>query len=225
MKTTKCNSCGTDIRNCNLSKHIKTCDGNYKPFKKATNCPYCLINFKELIRIYTNEKHSSIWNQENVLTIFEIVKQHHRKCQDLNKQTHLPDHKRYSSALLEELLSPDRSKRSLHIAQQSKPSKKSMKKAAALELKDVPIVSGPEEAIAQAEAQAKATAGGTTQSTAHSTIQATAKSTVHGAIQQAITKLQEKAKPKTKKSKRKTKKNHLKPIAENEAKELVKELD
>jgi len=47
MKTTKCNSCGTDIRNCNLSKHIKACDGNYKPFKKSTNCPHCLINLLE----------------------------------------------------------------------------------------------------------------------------------------------------------------------------------
>jgi serine/threonine protein kinase len=130
-------------------------------FCVAQNYPYQFLDadvnhrdFNELTRIYTNENSSSIWNQRNVLTIFEIVKQHHRKSEELNKQTHLPDHKRYSSALLEELLSPDRSKRTLHIAQEAKPSKKSMKKAAALELTDVPIVSGPEEAIAQATDQA-----------------------------------------------------------------------
>jgi serine/threonine protein kinase len=89
-------------------------------FCVAQNYPYQLLDtlvdhrdFNELIRLYTNENSSSIWNQRNVLTIFEIVKQHHRKSEELNKQTHLADNKRYSSALLEELLSGNRSKRTL----------------------------------------------------------------------------------------------------------------
>ena len=48
MKTLECAKCKTKIRPCNFQKHVQKCDGEYKPFKKATNCPYCDVDLSQI---------------------------------------------------------------------------------------------------------------------------------------------------------------------------------
>jgi hypothetical protein len=49
MKSIECTKCSTQIRSCNFQRHFDSCNGLYKPFRKATHCKYCnidLINFE-----------------------------------------------------------------------------------------------------------------------------------------------------------------------------------
>jgi serine/threonine protein kinase len=97
--------------------------------------------------IKNNYNNEDFWNRRDILNVFEITKQFHRKVESLNKQTHIKDAKKYSSATLEELLSLDPTKRTLHIVDEHPPSKESKKKTATPIVHTVASVSEAIEAI------------------------------------------------------------------------------
>ena len=47
MKTTLCTSCNNSIKNCNFKKHYSSCNGEYIPFSKASECKYCSVNLEQ----------------------------------------------------------------------------------------------------------------------------------------------------------------------------------
>lgn len=51
MKSTKCDKCDTEIRNCNYKKHIDVCTGNYIRWIKSAECKWCNLPFDANVNI------------------------------------------------------------------------------------------------------------------------------------------------------------------------------
>ncbi len=60
MKTTKCSKCESEIKNCNLEKHIKKCDGN-GPKKRLIGCLYCNKTWEELGVVRSEKGNHTRW--------------------------------------------------------------------------------------------------------------------------------------------------------------------